>query len=100
MRTRLSVRLTLTGALLACLTAGVASAATIPVADMRTTFTFSGPVAVPFVTLPAGTYLFRVVDTDHRDVIQVLSGDGKIPYSLFFALRAVRDEPPSEPEVG
>jgi hypothetical protein len=46
-------------------------------ADYRTFFTFSGPVTLPGVTLPAGTYLFRLADpTTGRKVINVLSADG------------------------
>lgn len=68
-------------------------------ADLRTVFTFSGPVSVPGVTLPAGKYLFRIADHDTRGVVQVLSGDGKTPYAMFFAYRAQRMEPSTEPEI-
>ena len=45
--------------------------------DNRTFFTFSGPVTLPGVTLPAGKYLFRNPDTlGGRRVVQVLSEDG------------------------
>jgi hypothetical protein len=45
--------------------------------DYRTFFTFSAPVTLPGVTLPAGTYLFRLADpTTSRKVINVLSADG------------------------
>jgi len=67
--------------------------------DKRTTFTFSAPVAVPGVTLPAGQYLFRVADTTSRNVVQVLSGDGTKPLAQFFAMRATRPQPAEEPEV-
>lgn len=90
------VRLSFAGVLLACLTVGRAVAQP---ADMRTFFTFSGPVSVPGVTLPAGKYLFRLVDSSHRDVIQVVSGNGKTPYAMFFALRARRADIPREPQV-
>ena len=69
-------------------------------ADKRTTFTFSGPVALPGVTLPAGQYLFRLADpSGDRKVVQVLSADGSKPYGMFFSLSADRAEPPSTPEV-
>ena len=67
--------------------------------DRRTYFTFSGPVAVPGVTLPAGKYIFRLADTSSRNVVQVLSGDGRKPYAMFFAFRAERPDVPSKPEV-
>ena len=77
-------------ALLACFMTGAASAQTF---DKRTVFTFSGPVALPGVTLPAGQYLFRLADpTGDRKVVAVLSADGKTPYSMFFSLPAERCE--------
>ena len=84
-------------ALLACFIEGAASAQTV---DKRTVFTFSGPVALPGVTLPAGQYLFRLADpASSRKVVQVLSADGKTPYGMFFSLPAERFEPASTPEV-
>jgi hypothetical protein len=67
--------------------------------DRRTYFTFSGPVSLPGVTLPAGKYLFRVVDISTRQVVQVLSADGKKSYTVFFAVPAERLDPPQAPEV-
>ncbi len=69
-------------------------------ADKRTLFTFSGPVAIPGVTLPAGQYLFRVPDsTANAKVVQVLSADGTKPYAMFFTYPAERLEAASQPEV-
>jgi hypothetical protein len=68
--------------------------------DKRTTFTFNRPIALPGVTLPAGSYVFRLVDTDTtRKVIQVLSGDGKTPYVMLHSIPDIRVEPGSSPEV-
>ena len=54
-----------------------ASTAQAQHADKRTFFTFSAPIALPGATLPAGRYIFRIVDTtSSRKVIQVLSDDG------------------------
>ena len=84
-------------ALLACLMEGTGSAQT---SDKRTVFTFSGPVALPGVTLPAGQYLFRLADpTGDRKVVSVLSADGKTAYGMFFSLPAERFEPAATPEV-
>jgi hypothetical protein len=84
-------------ALLACFMEEAASAQTF---DKRTVFTFSGPVALPGVTLPAGQYLFRLADpTGDRKVVAVLSADGKTPYGMLFSLPAERFEPASAPEV-
>ena len=45
----------------------------------RTFMTFSGPVELPGVTLEAGTYEFRLADTDSRNVVQVLRKDSREP---------------------
>ena len=42
-----------------------------------TYLTFSNTVEMPGVTLPAGTYMFRLADTPSRNVVQVLDRDGK-----------------------
>jgi hypothetical protein len=69
-------------------------------ADKRTLFTFSGPVSMPGVTLPAGKYLFRLANPDSSArVVQVLSADGTKPYGMFFSMRAERFEPAATPEV-
>jgi hypothetical protein len=51
---------------LACAVAVFVCLVAAPVAaqplDKRTLFTFSGPVTLPGVTLPAGEYLFRLAD--------------------------------------
>jgi LPXTG-motif cell wall-anchored protein len=63
-------------------------------------FTFSQPVAMPGVTLPAGEYLFRLANPESgRDVVHVLSADGRTPYGLFFSLPADRPQPAPTPEV-
>jgi hypothetical protein len=68
--------------------------------DKRTLFTFSGPVTLPGVTLPAGRYLFRLADPNSSSkVVQVLNADGTKPYGLFFTIPAERLEPASSPEV-
>ena len=66
--------------------------------DKRVIFNFSGPVTLPGVTLPAGSYIFRVA-TPNRNVVQVLSADGTKIYGTFFAIGAHRAVRPEEPEV-
>ena len=51
--------------------------------DHRTHFTFSGPVRLPGVTLPAGTYTFAVVNpVTSGDVVKVTSRDGSKLYAM------------------
>lgn len=84
-------------AVFACLVAAPVSAQPL---DKRTLFTFSGPVTLPGVTLPAGQYLFRLADPNSSSkVVQVLNADGTKPYGLFFTIPAERLEPASSPEV-
>jgi hypothetical protein len=45
--------------------------------NQRTFLTFSGPVQMPGVTLPAGKYVFRLADTSLHNVMQVFDGDEK-----------------------
>jgi LPXTG-motif cell wall-anchored protein len=81
----------------ASLWAGVAAGQT-PF-DKRTVFTFSGPVAFPGVTLPAGQYVFRLADPASHNVGQILSADGMKLYSTFYVLAAMRTEPSTVPEI-
>lgn len=94
---RTALRLTCPVVLLACATAAPGLAQPL---DKRTLFNFSGPVAMPGVTLPAGEYLFRLANPDSgRNVVQVLSADGTKAYGMFFSMRAERFEAASTPEV-
>ena len=84
-------------AVLACL---MSSTATAQTSDRRTLFTFNQPVTVPGVTLPAGTYLFRIPSVDSsRRVVQVLDAEGMRSYALLLSIPAQRLDPPSTPEI-
>ena len=68
--------------------------------DYRTFFTFSAPVTLPGVTLPAGTYLFRVADPNSsRKVINVLSADGKQSLAMLHTIPNQLLRAPQNPEV-
>jgi LPXTG-motif cell wall-anchored protein len=84
-------------ATLALLAPGLASAQP---ADKRTYFTFSGPVEMPGLALPAGQYEFRLANPDSsRNVIQVSSRDGKKSYGLFSTHTAQRQTASNDAEV-
>src|SRR5713226_10573891 len=52
--------------------------------DKLTYLTFSGPVEIPGVGLPAGTYIFKIANPNSGlDVVQVLSRDRKTVYATF-----------------
>ncbi len=58
--------------------------------DKRTTVTFSGPVEVPGVgaqVLPAGTYLFKLMDSpSDRNIVQIFNEDGTHLYTTILAI--------------
>jgi len=84
-------------ALIAGLAPSVASAQP---ADKITYFTFSAPVDMPGVALPAGKYVFRLANPDtSRNVVQVTSADGKRVVGLFFSHPADRRDPAKDSEV-
>jgi hypothetical protein len=68
--------------------------------DKRTYFTFSQPITLPGVTLPAGTYLFRLADaTTGRKVVKVKSQNGMQSYAMTLSIPAERQDVPDEPEI-
>jgi hypothetical protein len=83
--------------------AAVALAAGVALAqpnDKRTVFTFDRPISLPGVTLPAGKYMFRLVDTETtRKVVQVLSENGKTPYVMLHTIPDIRRDASGSPEV-
>jgi LPXTG-motif cell wall-anchored protein len=85
---------------LAVLTLGIGGTAHAQTEDQRTYFTFSAPVQLPGVTLPAGRYLFRLADpTTGRKVISVLSGDGKTPLAMLHTIPNRMAEAPRDAEI-
>lgn len=78
----------------------VASPARADVWNKKTFLTFSGPVQVPGVTLPAGTYTFKLADlTGNRHVVQIFDKDEKKIYTTILAIPDQRLEPSSKPVV-
>jgi hypothetical protein len=51
---------------------------------------FSGPVRLPGITLPAGSYLFERVEPTNRDVVVVRSHDRTRTYFMAATLRRER----------
>jgi hypothetical protein len=68
--------------------------------DQPTFFTFSQPVSLPGVTLPAGRYEFRLANSlSNRHIVQVFNGDGSRILATIFAIPAERLDTPNEPEI-
>ena len=85
---------------LALLTLGIGSAAQAQPADNRTYFTFSSPVTLPGVTLPAGKYIFRIADENSgRRVVAIQSGDGKKQLAMLLTIPNQAPKAPSDPEI-
>jgi hypothetical protein len=65
-----------------------------------TYFTFSAPVEIPGVALPAGTYMFKVPDVSTgQNVVQVFSKDGSRIFATFFTIPDDRMTPTEKPIV-
>jgi hypothetical protein len=78
----------------------IAAVANAQPADKRTFFTFSRPITLPGVTLPAGKYIFRLADDESsRKVIQVLNSEGTKPYAMLLTMPEERRDPPKDAEV-
>jgi hypothetical protein len=86
--------------MLAVLTLSITGRAEAQPADYRTYFTFSAPVTLPGVTLPAGKYIFRLADPDSsRKVINVLSEDGKRSLAMLHTIPNQTMKAPKDAEV-
>jgi hypothetical protein len=89
-----------TASVLVVLVHAMASGADAFTFDKRTYFTFSQSVALPGVTLPAGTYMFRLADPDTtRRVIQVSDKEGTQSYALLLTMPAYRTEAAKDSEI-
>jgi len=85
---------------LAVLAFGVGGTVHAQTSDYRTYFTFSTPVTLPGVTLPAGRYLFRLADPNSsRKVINVLSADGKTSLAMLHTIPNQLMKAPNDPEI-
>jgi len=68
--------------------------------NKKTILTFSGPVQVPGVTLPTGTYVFKLADlSGNRHVVQVFDKDERKIFTTILAIPNQRMEPSDKPVV-
>src|SRR5262245_61370772 len=99
-RTSMLKRLITTSVLVVLVGAASGASAFTNTSDKRTYFTFSQPVALPGVTLPAGTYMFRLADdTTTRKVIQVTNREGTQSFAMLHTMPVYRPDAPRDPEV-
>ena len=68
--------------------------------DKRTLFTFDQPVALPGVTLPPGTYEFRLANpTGDRRIVQVTNPERTRVFATLMTRPVQRDDIPDEPDL-
>jgi hypothetical protein len=66
----------------------------------KTVFTFSEPVEVPGMVLPAGTYVFQLMDSpSDRDIVQIFNKDQTKLLAAILAIPDYRMNPTSSPVV-
>jgi hypothetical protein len=95
--TRLTTKLILLAGLAAML---IAPAVKADDWNQKTVFTFSGPVAIPGQVLPAGTYVFKLLNSSsNRHIVQVFNQDENHVYGTFLAIPDYHMHPPSQPLV-
>jgi hypothetical protein len=62
--------------------------------DQATTVTFSQAIQVPGQVLPAGTYLFKLVNSDSdQNIVQVFNADRTVLYATLQTISTERQEP-------
>src|SRR4051812_7010217 len=68
--------------------------------NKKTILTFSGPVQIPGVTLPAGSYVFKLADiAGNRHVVQVFDKDERKIFTTMLAIPNERLDPSDKPVV-
>ncbi len=65
--------------------------------NKKTPFTFSGPGELPGMALPAGTYVFKLMDSlSDRNIVQVFNKDETHLYGTFLAIPDFRMKTPDK----
>lgn len=65
--------------------------------NKKTVVTFSGPVELPGIVLPAGTYVFKLLDSEsNRHIVQVFNKDETKIYTTILAIPNYRLAPTGE----
>ena len=62
--------------------------------DQSTTITFSEPIQIPGQVLPAGTYLFKLANSNSdRNIVQIFNADRTVLYATLQTVATDRPEP-------
>src|SRR5437868_546878 len=68
--------------------------------NQKTIFTFSGPVEIPGQALTAGTYVFKLADSQaDRNIVQVFNKDENHLYGTFLTIPGYRLKPAGKPII-
>jgi len=85
------------GTLAALVLGATLATAQAPDTNNTTIVTFSAPVSLPGVTLPAGSYIFKLADSQvNRNIVQVFDKDRSKMFATILAIPAERDKPADE----
>jgi len=89
----------------AVLCVGILGAALAPAAkadafNEKTVVTFNAPVEIPGRVLPAGTYVFKVMDSvANPNVVEIMNPDETYVYATVLAVPAFRLEPANKTRI-
>jgi hypothetical protein len=62
--------------------------------NQATSITFSQAIQIPGHVLPAGTYLFKLADSESdRNIVQIFNADGTVLYATLQAIATERQQP-------
>src|SRR5271154_275632 len=68
--------------------------------NQKTVFTFSGPVEIPGQILPAGTYVFKLANSQsNRHIVQVFNKSENHIFGTFLAIPDYRLRPSDKPII-
>jgi len=85
---------------LAALCIGLMPSAAADESDKKTIVTFNAPVEVPGKALPAGTYVFKLLDsTGNRNIVQIYDKDEKKLLATILAIPDYRLMPSDKPVI-
>jgi hypothetical protein len=80
--------------------AGLSPKAAADERDKKTIVTFSAPVEVPGKALPAGTYVFKLLDSSsNRNIVQIFDKDEKQLLATILAIPDYRLKPTDKPVI-
>ena len=68
--------------------------------DQATKITFSEPIQIPGQVLPAGTYLFKLANSDtEQNLVQIFSSDRSVLYATIQTVSTERFEPTGDTTI-